>query len=79
MFKLFPVAVEVAKADAGTPVLLQKRTYQIRHKAYKVRTGTYSGSECELEIVGSEGVVFNSGFDDFLEEFIVAEEVLCNA
>lgn len=77
MLKLLTVAVEVAQTDARTPVLLRKPC-QILHKGKQRRTETYSGSERKFEIISSEGVVFNGGFDDFPEEFIVAEKVLCN-
>lgn len=39
----------------------------------------YSSSECEFEIIVTEGVVVDCGINDFFQQLFIAEEVFCDA
>lgn len=39
---------------------------------------TYSCSESEFQIISTEGIIVDSRIDDFLDQFIVTEKVLCD-
>lgn len=72
LLELFSVAVHVAERDLFRPVLSSLASPDIAPD----RTDTYSCRKRKLEIIRSEGVVVDGRRDDFVEQFLVAEEVL---